>query len=472
MPSLSRSDSLLEDLREGKSFSFAHQVELTLRLAMPAILAQVSSIVMEYIDASMVGHLGANASASIGLVSTTTWLFGGVSRAFTMGFTVQVAQQIGARREAQARSIMRQGLVVTLSLSLVMVVVALLIGGSLPGWLSSDVAIHADASRYFIIFMMAMPAFVMNAFAGGALQASGDMKTPGILNSASCFLDVLFNALMIYPTGTFGVGSVALWGAGLGVAGAALGTLLSIYVTAAAMLFVLLVRSRPMHLRRDEKLVWQAPHLKMAARLAMPIAVEQILMCGAHIASTAIVAPLGSVAISAHSFAITVESLCYMPGFGIAQAATTLIGQCIGAGRRLLTRHLSRICVGVGMVTMTATGILMYVFAPQMIGFLSPVEEIQTLGTTILRIEAFAEPLYGASIVANGVFRGAGDTLVPSIMNFMSIWIIRLPAAWFLTYTMGLGLEGVWIAMACELSARGIVFLARLFGRRWMKKVC
>ena len=466
------SEALLARLQNGDSFSVKQKLMLAFKLALPAMLAQISTIIMEYIDASMVGHLGANATASIGLVATTTWLFGGITMAATMGFTIQTAQKIGAKDHCGARSIMRQGLAVTLLYTLFLTLIATSISLFLPGWLTPDTTLHHDASCYFLIFMIALPAFQMKSIAGGMLQASGDMKTPSILNVLSCFLDVGFNALLIFPSGTFGIDGVfSLPGAGLGVPGAALGTAITEVIIGSTMLIMLLFRSKPLHLRKNETLIFNRDELKMALKLAVPVGIEQVFVCGAYIMSTFIVAPLGSIAIASHSLSITAESLCYMPGYGIATAASTMIGQSIGAKRLDLARSLAWMNTGLGVAFMTCTGVLMYIFAPQMIGLLSPVPEIQELGTVVLRIEAFAEPLYAAAIVANGAFRGAGDTLIPSIMNFGSMWIVRLPLSWYLSAPMGMGLRGVWIAMCIELCARGTVFLIRLSGKRWMKKI-
>lgn len=156
-----------------------------------------------------------------------------------------------------------------------------------------------------------------------------------------------------------------------------------------------------------------------------------------------------------------------MPGYGIADAATTLVGQSIGAGRKKLTRSFAHITVLMGMAIMGVMGILMYLFAPQIIGMMTPVEEIRMLGVMALRIEAFAEPMFAASIVAYGVFVGAADTLVPCLMNFFSIWAVRLTLAAWLAPT--LGLQGVWIAMCVELCFRGFIFLVRLKRGKWLK---
>ena len=111
---MSSSENLLKDMISGKSMTASQQIGLTVRLSIPAILAQISSIVMQYIDASMVGRLGANASGAIGLVSSTTWLFGGLCIAVTTGFTVQIAQAVGAGEDKSARNIMKQGLIIAL----------------------------------------------------------------------------------------------------------------------------------------------------------------------------------------------------------------------------------------------------------------------------------------------------------------------------------------------------------------------
>jgi Na+-driven multidrug efflux pump len=196
---------------------------------------------------------------------------------------------------------------------------------------------------------------------------------------------------------------------------------------------------------------------------------QHMLMGGAYVVSTYIVAPLGTVAIAAHSLAITVESLCYMPGYGIAEAATTLVGQGIGAGQRTLTRSFAHLSVGLGIIVMTLMGILMWIFAPQLMTLMSPVQEVITMGTSVLRIEAWAEPLFAAAIVCNGVFVGAGDTLKPAIMNLLSMWGVRLTLAWYLAKDYGL--KGVWMAMATELTFRGIIFLWRLFVGKWNQKL-
>lgn len=465
-------DHLLSLIRDGKPMTLGVQLLLTARLSVPAIMAQISSIAMQYVDASMVGSLGANAAASIGLVSTTTWLFGGICAAAATGFSVQVAHRIGAGDFAGARRVLRQSFAAMLLFGSLLALTGLLVSGPLPGWLGGDPVIRSDSTRYFRLFALCLPVLQLNFLAGGMLRCSGNMRVPSLLNVMMCLLDVVFNFLLIFPSRHFELGGLTLFvpGAGLGVTGAALGTVLAETVTAGAMVRYLCRRSPALKLAGERgSFRPEAETLRRAVRIALPMGFEHAAICGAQILTTVIVAPLGVAAIAANSFAIIAESLCYMPGYGISEAATTLVGQSLGAGRRELMRRFAYITVGSGMAIMGGMGVVMYAAAPQIIGVMTPVEEIRALGTAILRIEAFAEPMFAASIVAYGVFVGVGNTLVPSLMNFGSIWGVRLVLAAWLAPTMGL--KGVWTAMCVELCFRGAIFLARLGSGKWMKNI-
>lgn len=457
---------LLKELREGAQLSRGDQIRLIVQLSLPAIMAQLSHIIMQYIDAAMVGRLGSAQSASIGLMASSTWLLSGLCTASITGFTVQVAQHIGAREEKRARSIMNQGFVLAIVFGVLIGAAGAAASGILPAWLGGSSDICADASAYFLVYALSIPFVQLNNLSGGMLQASGNMRVPSILQALMCLLDVVFNALLIFPGAT--VLGVRIPGAGLGVLGAALGTALAQAVTAFAMLFFLLVRSPMLRVRRGERLVFERRYMIRALRIALPIGVERMIMSSAYVMATRIVAPLGTVAIAANSFGVTAESLCYMPGYGISAAASTLIGQSIGAKRDDLTRRLGVLTVALGMIVMSFSGALMFILAPVMIGMMSPDPAVVELGAQVLRIEAFAEPMFAASIVCSGVFRGAGDTLMPSVFNFVSMWGVRLPLSALLAPRMGL--HGVWIAMACDLIIGGILFLIRLCGDRWMRE--
>ena len=448
---------LLAYIREGRDMAQSEKLRLIVSLSIPSILAQISATVMFFIDASMVGHLGAKASAAIGLVETTGWLMGGLASAANMGFSVQVAHAIGANDFGRARKVLRQSIACCLLWSLLMSVICIAISHPLPYWLGGSEEIAHDASLYFAIIGFCGIFFQMEGLAGSMLKCSGNMKVPSMLNILMCVMDVAFNYLFIYILN-------------LGVIGAAMGTGLAMLVTACLMFYFLICRADMLSLKGHQGSFKPRSEVVINAfKIGAPMGLQHLLMGSAQIVSTLIVAPLGTIAIAAHSLGITVESLCYMPGFGIAEAATTLVGQSYGAGKQVLTRSFARMSVTLGIVVMTAMGGLMYVFAPELMSLMTPVTDIIQTGATCLRIEAFAEPMFAAAIVCNGVFIGTGDTLKPAVMTLLSMWGVRLTLAALLAVTYGL--PGVWTAMASELTFRGIIFLSRLFHGGWMREL-
>lgn len=420
------------------------QIQQVWRLSLPAILSQITTIVMQYIDSAMVGALGANASAAIGLVTTSTWLLNSVTYAVSAGFSVQVAHHIGGKKEADARNVVRHGLLTAMVLSALLCLLGVAISRPLPFWLGGDAEIREDAAEYFLVFALMIPFFQLNSLTASFLQCSGDMVTPSILNAAMCLLDVMFNAIFI-PI--------------YGVLGAGIGTALACTVIALIMTWRCCISNSRLRLLRHEKWHFNNEILIKAFRIGFPVAVQEIAMNGAMVVATRLIASLGSVAIAANSFAVTAESLCYMPGYGVGSAATTVVGRSVGAGDMKLAKQYGNICTAMGGIFMGATGLIMAIICPLVFMMLTPDPAVRELAAQVLRIGLLAEPLFGISIVAAGALRGTGDTFVPSLMNLGSIWIVRIGLAWLLIKS--LGLHGMWIAMAVELCVRGLLMLYR-----------
>ena len=465
-------DDLLLLIRHGKPMTTTQQLKLVLQLSTPAILAQLTTTMMGYIDASMVGSQGANASASIGLVETTTWMMGSVCSCAAAGFYVQVAHLLGANDAKEARSVLRQALVSVIGFSCAIGLIGFIISPWLPIWLGGNEDINATASAYYAIFSLGIPVFQISMLGTGMLRSSGNMVLPSIMSVVMMTLDVVFNFFLIFPSRTVDILGTELFipGFGLSVIGAAIGTVSAELITASMLMYFLCFRSKELKLTIDKGSflpTWK--YLKKALHIGGPMSIQQIIMCSAYIVTTIIVAPLGTFAIAAHSFGIVIESLCYMPGYGIGDAATTLVGQSVGAGRIDLTKKFAYMSVGLGMGVMAVMGVVMYAGAPFFLSMMTPVEEIRQLGVMALRIEAFAEPMFAAAIVSYGVFVGASDTLIPSGMNLVSMWAVRIPISAILA--VSLGLKGVWIAMCAELCFRGVIFLCRLRWGNWMKTI-
>ena len=286
MASQAGKDTLLRLIREGKPMSSGQQLSLTFQLSLPAILANASAIIMQFIDAAMVGQLGADDSASVGLMGATNWLFEGLLSAFAAGYAVQVAHLLGAKRNADARQVVRQAIVVCLIFSALLAGFGLVICKPLPVWLGAEPHIRANATRYFGTFMLFVPFFMIDVVASSMLRSSGNMRIPSILNVLMCVLDIIFNFLFIFPTREISLFGhvVTMPGAGLGVVGGALGTACAGLVIAMLMMYYLVFRSSDLRLTLDKgsfKPVWET--FKKAINISSPMALQHMMMCTAII---------------------------------------------------------------------------------------------------------------------------------------------------------------------------------------------
>ena len=444
-------------------------VRAVMTLALPAIIEQIMITMVQYVDTAMVGSLGSQATAAVGLTSSTTWLIGGILSAAAVGFSVQVAQYVGAGKEDKARAVTGQAMKFTVLFGLLVTVLAVLLSWPLPHWLNGDAEIIAPASAYFRIYACALPFNFCVQMLSSVIRCTGDTRTPMRLNLSINLLNMVFNFLLIYPTRMLTVfgRTFRMWGADLGVQGAAWGSFLSLLLVSGAFLTVYFVRESPVRPRKGEKYPFEKDCISTTVRLGIPVALERCAMSMAQIVITALISKVGVAAVAANHLAVTAESISYMPAYGVAAAATTMVGQALGAKRKDLARKFSHIATGIGVLIMTCGGLLLYLLADPLIRLFTPDAEVIELGRQVLRVVSFAEPFFGMSIVVTGALRGAGDTKAPFILGLISMWGVRITLSLLLVGR--LGLVGAWIAMAVELGVRGILFLFRMLSGRWLE---
>ena len=447
-------------LQKEEKLNLKEKLRIVYYLSLPGILAQIGEIVMEYIDAAMVGSLGASKSAAIGLVASSTWLFGGLLQGAASGFGVQVAHAIGANDVKRSKTIAKKALFSCIAVSLIIGIIGVYVSFRLPIWLRAEKSIWHDANMYFLFFALFIPTRMLYRLTISLLQCVGNMKVPSILTVIMCSLDVIFNFFLILPSRNFF--GIYMPGANLGVLGAQLGTSFAYFFSSVYLLYYVYFKEERLSLK-DNKASWLADKIiiKEAVNIGLPIALEHSALTLAQVVSSGIIAPLGTVAIAANSFAVTAESICYMPGYGLANAATTMVGQAMGAEKKEEAKSFAWLTTIIGMLIMGLMGAIMYFLCPFVFMFLTPDKNVQLLAIKVLRIELFAEPIFALSIVATGALRGAKDTLVPGIINLVSIWGVRITLSLILTKYFGL--SGAWMAMAIELSIRGILMFIRMF---------
>lgn len=440
------------------------------KLAWPVVLEQLFITLISYADTAMVGTLGTDASASIGLVAPFTWMINGLMTAIGVGFSVMVGRAYGAGQFDYAKRIVRQGIVAAVLVGGAITLLVECLAPFIPIWMNADPLIRSNATNYFAIYGSACIFSLFNSMGAAILRCSGDTKTPFYLNVSANILNVSLNFLLIYPTRVltvFGI-SFTMPGADMGVSGAALASAISLTVIGSIMLSRLYLKKYPIRISLKGSYKPEKKIIKNVVRLATPVALERITQNFGQIVMTALVTGVGTAALAAHNFAITAEGLTYMPAFGFGAAATTLVAQSLGAGKRELASKYADACVKIGIIFMSAMGILLFLLSYQLIDIFSNDPQVIDLGGYVLRIEAFAQPFFAMQMVSSGALRGAGDTKYPFIYSLIGMWAVRVVTAVVLVKVFDMQLVGAWIAMVANITVSGILIFTRLRRRKWL----
>lgn len=448
--------------------------KIILLLAWPTIVEQILQTAVNYVDTAMVGSIGAqatNATAAIGVNTSTIWLILGVMNAVGVGFSVIVARRIGQGLIEDARQAIRQAILSIFVVgSVLTLVVELFIAPNLARWMGADAQVQPLARQYMYTIGAVYLFNTALVVCSNILRCTGDTKTPMRFNILTNVINVALNFLLIYPTRTVEVlgFSFTMKGAGLGVLGAALATAAATVFSGSCMFIALFRRHSATQIHLHESYRPDKDVLRQAVKLGVPTALERATISIGQIVMTALISGCGTVALSANQLANTGESLCYMPVFGFSVAATTLVAQSLGAGEQSLAFRYSQWCLRLSVLVMLVTSTVMFIFAPQIMYLFIKDEEVIRLGALVLRIEAFAEPLLAIGTVCAGILRGAGDTRWPFYVSVAGMWCVRVTLALLLIKVFHWGLTAVWVAMALDWLARASISMVRFYRKKWM----
>ncbi len=436
-------------------------------LAWPAMLEQTLQTVVQYADSAMVGQMGANATAAVGLTSTVNWLVNAPMFAIGVGFLACISRALGARDEKTARSAAMQSIFAVLVMGLGLMAITLAVTPFLPGWLHAEEVIYDTSARYFFIVSLPMLFRASSIIFSSCLRAAGDTRTPMRVSILMNIVNICLNAVLIFPTGTVTLFGFAFPGAGLGVEGAAIATAVS-YVVSGSLMFLAMWRSRSLALA-GEKLRLDKPVMRQCIRIGLPAVFTRISVCLGHVVFLSQVSALGTVPLAAHSLALTAEEAVYLPGFGMQAAGSTLSGNAAGERNEAFLSGVTRACTAVSVGIMTVLGALMFIFSEQLLSIFTPDADVIAAGASVLKIIAVVEPVYAVAIILEGIFNGVGDTRAPFVINLVTMWGIRIVSTAICIHVFHLGLNAVWCCMGADNAIRALLFTIRYFRGSWKK---
>lgn len=432
-------------------------------LAWPTMMEEIMHTAVQYIDTAMVGSLGTQATAAVGATSTVNWLVSSTVSAVGIGFLAYVSKACGAGDTKRAGKAASQAVLAVLFCGIFFTALTLGLSDLVPVWMQVDPSIQELASRYFFILYSPMLARSAIIIFGTLLRSVGDTKTPMRVGMTVNFINVIFNFLLIYPSRR--ILGIPIWGAGLGVIGAALASAFAFVV--GGILITIAIWKHPMLSPRGQSIRPDWSILKPCLKVALPNCMQRFGTCLGYVAFAAMINSLGEVATAAHTIANTVESAFYIPGYGMQTAAATLAGNALGAKDNRRAKDLARMILFIEVFLMMLTGSLLFVFAPDMMSLFSSDPEVIRLGTTVLRMVALSEPFYGVFIVIEGMMQGMGNTMLPFVFSIGGMWGIRIVGTFVCTQLLGMGLVSAWACMIAHNMVLFILFMACYVTGRW-----
>ena len=441
---------------------------MLLTLAWPTILENLLETILQYVDTAMVGHLGAQATATVSLTSTYTWLIQSVIGALGVGFLSYIARAVGEKNQGKIRKASRLAMIVALLAGGILMVITLWMAPHVPVWMGAEKAIHADATRYFIFINLPMIFRAATIIFGSAIRATGDTKTPMVVNVWVNVFNIGLNYLFIYVLGQ-------------GAVGAGIATMVSYTIGGICMTVVFLRNQRldvlgkgtsclgETEVVQSDRILPVTTRQVLAAVLAIsiPVVMTRLASCLGHVVFTSFVSSMDTITYAAHAIAITAEEIFYIPGYGMMAATSTLIGHAIGEKNKQKEKDVKIISIALIFGLMCITGILLFVGAHGMMCIFTKDPQVIAIGTRLLRMVAFTEPVFGTSAVMEGIYNGMGRTRYPLVVELISMWGVRVVGTYLCVRVFGLGITAVWIMMICNnilkavLLALGLLFMGR-----------
>ncbi|WP_243187015.1 MATE family efflux transporter [Clostridium muellerianum] len=440
-------------------------------LAWPSIVEQALQTTVQYVSSAMVGRLGAQASAAVGLTTTVNWLINSPSFAMGIGVLSYISLCIGAKKFEKAKIAAIQSIIITFILGIIMGIATLSITPFLPKWLGASSEIQRDASLYFGIICFPMLFRVATIVFGAVLRSTGDMKTPMKVNLIMNITNIILNFLLIYGTETIDIGNfkLTIYGAGLGVAGSATAAAIS-YSISGCLMFFALYRNKLVS-PKGKKIKLNIPIMKRCISVGFPITIERVVTCLGQVVFSSLVTRLGTLAFAAHSIALTAEQAFYIPGYGMQASASTLAGNALGERNEKKLHQMSVTILGIAVVVMTITGTILFIFPNVMMSIFTKNPVVVKSGSSALRIVAVSEPIFGALIILEGIFNGVGDTKTPVFVSILSMWGVRIVSTFICISKFKLGLNAVWICMVADNIFRFTILFIRFLRGTWKRKL-
>lgn len=432
---------------EIKDTNIKEKIKIILDLGVPAMIENLLQTVVGFVDTLFVSRLGLAEVTAVGVTNAILAVYLAIFMAIGVGTSSLIAKSVGAGDLSKAKLIARQSTIISTVLGFIFGVITLLFAKPFLQLMGAEPEVLNSAIVYFKI--IAVPSIFISLMTnfGSILRAAGDTKTPMKVGIWINLLHVVLDYILI-----FGIGNFDGWG----IAGAAWATV-TVRLVGCILLYSYIRKSSLAFSLSTKANHYTGPLLKLSA----PAAAERLIMRLGQVLYFGLIVRIGTEVYAAHTIAGNIEFFSYMPGYGLAVAATTLVGQYLGAGRREDAYQFGILTSAIAVVFMSLVGVLLFFFSPIAATWFTNEQSAIDMVVIALRIDAFAQPFLAVGLVIAGALQGAGDTKSPMYSTAIGMWVIRVVGVYVLCIVFDMGIAGVWLSIAIDLLIRAIFLFFR-----------
>ncbi len=432
-------------------------------IVIPAFVELVLSQLFSMVDTVMLGQssLSYTAIASVGLTNNPVHLVIGVTQAFFIGTTAAVSWSIGAGKRDNAKAVVRESLTLSVFIGTVAGLILYFFAGELVTFMGAKSDTYEYAKSYLQMIAWGIPFQVMTMCVTASMRGAGLTRFPMVYNLIANASNVLMNYLLIYGIWIFPE---------LGVKGAAIATSCSKIIAFVMAIFAVFVFDSKIKIKITESFMIRKDTLKRIADVGITAALEQFFMQSGFILFTKIVSVLPTPIFSAHQIGLSVNGLSWVPSQAYGVAATTLVGQALGAEQKDIAVKHAKIIHIFSFLTSAFMGIMFILFSKNIVLIYNSEPETVLAASMVLKLIALGLPGISTQIPIAAALRGAKDTLTPLIANFFSVWVFRVFVAYLFVSVFEWGIVGAWLTIVLDQTCRAIIVYGRFLSRKWLNK--
>jgi putative MATE family efflux protein len=435
------------------------------KLAWPSITEQLLIMMVGMVSTIFVGRIGKETIAAVGMVNMLMFFFQTVFSGLATGSTVVIARVIGEGERHKAKIALIQSLFMSLIAGIAITAFGYAVAKPMIKlfFYSAEPQVFDIALKFYRMVLIGLPFMVLDMVIAGSLRGAGDTKTPMYVTIIVNIINLVLSSILIFGVKFDGRILVPAYG----VVGTAIAVNTARISGGLIRVLVLYLGKGKLSLSKKDKYVLDKEMMKRIVNVGLPAFLEQVIMQGGFLIMQVLVVSMGTVSAAVYQVGVNVNSLAFMPIFGFAIAATTMVGQNLGKQNYEEAEIYAFETNKIAIIIITILGALMFIFAKPLAMLYSNDVEVVNASISVIRIFAVLEPFLGVMNVCAAVLRGAGDIKYIMYTAVVGLWLFRIAIAFSLQHFLNLGIYSVMIGVCFDFGIRAIMYGFRTKAGKW-----